>query len=289
MGRQVSTGSWIVAVVVVLAVIAAGGFLAYQARHVEQAAPATPVTAASTMASGAVAPIEQHPIVQAQVSPASASTAALPALDQSDAEVTSALQQLAGERELSALLVRPQIIARIVASIDAMPGRSLGGIMMPARAPKGAFVTQDRGGHTVIGENNAARYAPYMQIIEQVDPQALVAWYVHAYPLFQQAYRQLGYPHGYFNDRLIVVIDNLLAAPELAEAPALQSSNGYYVYADPSLESRSAGQRLLLRTGPANQMAIKAKLRAIRGLLIGQQLHPAAGTTVVRPANASTD
>lgn len=289
MGRQVSTGSWIVAVVVVLVVIAAGGFLAYKARHVEQAVPAVPAAAAPAPTSSAVAPIEQHPIVQAQVSPASASTAALPTLDQSDADVTSALQQLAGDRELSALLVRPQIIARIVASIDAMPGRSLGGIMMPARAPKGTFVTQDMGGRTVIGENNAARYAPYMQIIEQVDPQALVAWYVHAYPLFQQAYRQLGYPHGYFNDRLIVVIDNLLAAPEPAEAPVLQPSNGYYVYADPGLESRSAGQRLLLRTGPANEAKIKVKLRAIRSLLIGQQLHPAAGATVVRPANESTD
>ncbi len=288
MGRKVSTGSWIAAVVVVLAVVAAGGFLAYKSMHVEQSEPGAPVASGPATIDHQAAPI-QHPIAQVQVSPAVASTAALPALDQSDAEVTSALQRLSGSGELSALLVRPQIIARIVASIDAMPGRSLGGVMLPARPPKGAFVAQEVDGHTVIGEENAARYAPYMQIIEQVDPQALVAWYVHAYPLFQQAYQQLGYPNRYFNDRLIVVIDNLLAAPEPVEPPVLQASNGRYLFADPDLELRSAGQRLLLRTGPANEAKIKAKLRAIRGLLIGQDLHPAVAATAVRPASAGTD
>ena len=288
MSRQWSTGSWVAAVVVVLVVVAAGGFMAYKAMHVEPSAPAASATAASGPANSAVAPI-QYPIVQAEVSPAGASTAALPMLDQSDEGVTSALQRLAGDSQLSALLVRPQIIARIVASIDAMPGRSLGGVMMPAHTPKGAFVTQDMDGHTVTGEGNAERYAPYMQVVEQVDPQALVAWYVHAYPLFQQAYRQLGYPNGYFNDRLVAVIDNLLAAPEPSEAPALQPSSGYYVYADPDLESRSAGQRLLLRTGPANEAKIKARLRVIRSLLIGQHLRPAVATTVGQPASVSKD
>ena len=188
----------------------------------------------------------------------------------------AALQRLAGDSELSLLLVRPQVINRIVASIDAMPGRSLGGIMMPARPPKGAFVTSEMDGQTVIGEANAARYAPYMAIVEQVDPQALVVWYVHAYPLFQQAYEHLGYPHGYFNDRLIVVIDNLLAAPEPAAPPALLPSKGQYVFADPALEARSAGQRLLLRTGAANEAKIKERLRTIRSLLVGQHLQPAA-------------
>ncbi len=288
MGSKVSTGNWVAAVVAVLVVIAAGAFVAYRAMHADQSASTASDMAAPAGTSSSAASI-QHPIAQVQVSPASASTAALPTLGQSDTDVTSALQRLAGSSELSALLVRPQIIARIVASIDAMPGRSLGGVMMPAHAPKGAFVTQEVEGHTVVGGGNAARYAPYMQIVEQVDPQALVAWYVHAYPLFQQAYQQLGYPHGYFNDRLIAVIDNLLAAPEPTESPALRPVESHYVYADPGLESRSAGQRLLLRTGPANEAEIKVKLRTIRGLLVGQNLHPAAATTLPQPANASTD
>src|SRR6185312_15126092 len=206
MRRQTSTGSWVAAVVVVLAVVAAGVFLTRKAMHADQSAAPAAVAPTPATTSSAAVPI-RHPIAEAQAQPAGASTAALPPLDQSDDEVASNLERLAGDSPLSLLLVRPQIIARIVATIDAMPGRSLGGFMLPARTPKGAFVTQDVDGNSVIGAGNAARYAPYMRVVEQVDPQALVAWYVHAYPLFQQAYRQLGYPKGYFNDRLIVVIE----------------------------------------------------------------------------------
>jgi hypothetical protein len=118
-----------------------------------------------------------------------------------------------------------------------------------------------------------------MQIIEGADPQALVAWYVHAYPLFQEAYRQLGYPKGYFNDRLIVVIDDMLTAPEPTQPPELVRSKTHYVYADPAMESLSAGQKLLIRVGPANEAKLKTQLRAIRARLIGQTLPAAAAST----------
>ena len=284
MRKQASTGSWIAAAIVVIVLVGAGVWLVRRAMQPEVVRPPMANAASPATSSSAAAPI-QHPIAQVEAAPAGASTAPLPALDQSDDNVLAALQRLAGDNELSLLLVRPQIINRIVASIDAMPGRSLGGVMMPARPPKGAFGTGEMDGQTVIGEANAARYAPYMAIVEQVDPQALVAWYVHAYPLFQQAYEHLGYPHGYFNDRLIVVIDNLLAAPEPATPPALLPSKGQYVFADPALEARSAGQRLLLRTGPANEAKIKAKLRSIRSLLVDQHLPPAAAASASAPGH----
>jgi hypothetical protein len=234
-------------------------------------APPASTASTSTPASAASTPI-QHPIEQAQAGPATASTAALPALGDSDADAASALTRLAGGDTLTSLLVRQQIIARIVATIDALPRRGLSTYMLPVHTPKGALSTDDSGGTMVLGAKNAGRYAPYMKIIEAADPQAVVAWYVHAYPLFQEAYRQLGYPKGYFNDRLIVVIDDLLTAPEPAQPPALARSRTYYVYTDPALESLSAGQKLLLRVGPANEATIKDKLRAIRTALIGQHL-----------------
>lgn len=273
MRRQASVGSWIGAVVVVLAVVAVGAYLAYTATH-----PGTPITSnkvspaspSSVLASAATSSI-QHPIAQAAL-PASASTAALPALGDSDASVAAALAMLAGGGDLRSLLLPQQIIARIVATVDTLPRHELGTLMLPLRTPKGAFATTEVDGQIVMGEQNAARYAPYMQIVDGADPKALVAWYVHAYPLFQQAYRQLGYPRGYFNDRLIAAIDDMLAAPDLARPAALVRSRTFYVYADPSLESLSAGQRLLLRAGPANEAKIKAKLRAIRAELTGQVL-----------------
>lgn len=274
MRKESSAASWIGAAVVVVAIVAAGVYLARKATQ-PGAPPATAPAAASSVHSAASPAPVQHPISQATASPAAASTAALPPLADSDASVAAELASLAEGTDLPSLLVRQQIIARIVAYIDALPRRSQANLMSPLRAPKGAFVVDEADGTTVIGAQNSARYAPYMRVVEAADPQALVAWYVHSYPLFQQAYQELGYPKGYFNDRLIAVIDNLLAAPEPAQPSALVLSKGYYVYTDPAFESLSAGQKLLLRVGPANEARIKAKLRAIRSALTGQVLPPA--------------
>ncbi|MEO9078708.1 MAG: DUF3014 domain-containing protein [Rhodanobacter sp.] len=280
MGKQASTGSWIAAVVVVLGVVVAGVFLARKALHPSPSVSSAPASAPanSTHVSPAIAPIE-HPISQADAGPANAATTALPALDGSDEGVASALATLAGSDELSALLLRPQIVARIVATIDTLLRHELGSRMLPLRSPNGRFLAHDVDGQIVMDEQNGARYAPYMQIVDKADPQAVVAWYVHNYALFQHAYQQLGYPNGYFNDRLVKVIDDLLATPESAQSAALVRAKGGYVYADPALESLSSGQRLLLRIGPDNETAIKAKLRAIRSLLAGQNLHPASTAT----------
>ena len=271
--QQASTGSWIGAVVVVLAIVAGGIYLARKAMHPGAPEPTTPAASASARAAPASTPI-QHPIEQAQAGLATASTAALPALDDSDAGVASALAALAGGSDLSSLLVSQQLITRLVTTIDALPRHDgLGTFTLPAHVPKGAFAVDEVDGATVIGAGNSARYAPYMQVVDATDPQALVAWYVHAYPLFQQAYRQLGYPKGYFNDRLIVVIDDLLAAPEPAQPPVVVRSKTFYVHADPALESLSTGQKLLLRVGSANEARIKAKLRAIRMQLVAKDPH----------------
>lgn len=283
MSKQASIASWAGAAVVLAGVVGGGVYLARKALHPQSAVTSAPAPAAASSAMNVAAPPIQHPISQADAGPAIASTAALPALGDSDASVASALGALAGGSDWSSLLVREQIIPRIVATVDALPRSAWGSRLLPAKPPQGAFVTENDNGITSVGSQNAARYAPYMQIVDSVDPKALVAWYVQRYPLFQQAYRQLGYPKGYFNDRLIVAIDDMLATPEPAESQALtlDAAKGVYRYADPAMESLSAGQRLLLRTGPANEARIKAKMSEIRSQLVGHgpQTQPVSAAT----------
>lgn len=280
MKQRASTASWIAAVIVVLAVVGSGVYLARKATQAVPPAAVAPVasTAAPTQRSErAAAPVE-HPIELAQSAPAAAASSPLPAPGESDAYVAAQLTAVAGS-DISSLLVSQRIIERIVATVDALPRHeALGVLTLPAQVPKGAFVVDASDPPRIAGQNSQ-RYAPYMHIIQTADPQALVTWYVRAYPLFQHAYRQLGYPEGYFNDRLIVAIDDMLAAPEPVEAPALMRSKAFYIYADPMLESLSTGQKLLLRVGSANAGTIKAKLRAIRALLVGQGHPPVAAAS----------
>ena len=72
-----------------------------------------------------------------------------------------------------------------------------------------------------------------------------------------------------------MVIDNLLAAPEPQAPIRLTQPHVLYQYADPALESASAGQKILMRMGGRNEALVKAKLRAIKQEL-ARHMHPAA-------------
>lgn len=256
--------------------VALGGAIAigtYLARQGKQAVSELPGRSAAQLSETAAPPAAQvrHPIEQAAVE--QADTAPLPPLDGSDAAVVAALGAIAGGG-LDAILNPEHAVQRIVATIDALPRQKLAPDALPVRAAPGAFIARRFDDRVEIDARNAERYAAYARVAQAIDAKKLVAWYVHAYPLFQQAYRELGYGDAYFNDRLVFVIDHLLATPDAAGPIALAQPNVLYEYADPSLEARSAGQKLLLRSGPDNEAVIKAKLREIRAALIGE---PPAG------------
>lgn len=230
--------------------------------HLQQPAPPPPV--AAQPAAPPPPPQSHYPIEE----PAPAATAApakpLPGLDESDAEVQDGLGSVFGQQTLVDLFQLKGIIRRIVATIDNLPRDKVAGRLLAVKPVPGHFAVADANGSHSISADNYARYTPYVRAAQRVDAKKLVSVYVHLYPLFQQAYVGLGYPDGYFNDRLVQVIDNLLAAPTLTPPVRLDQPNVLFVYADPELESLSAGQKMLIRMGPDNAAAMKDKLRQIR-------------------------
>ena len=188
----------------------------------------------------------------------------LPALADSDNFMLDALTGLVNNKSLMKLFHTERIIHNIVATIDNLPRRRAPMSVMPVEQAAGKFVTAGDEGDLTISPKNAARYTPYVKIAEAIDAKKLVEIYVRLYPLFQQAYEGLGYPKKYFNDRLIVVLDDLLAAPDIKEPVKLAQPSVFYLFADPDLEGRSIGQRILMRTGSKNEAIIKGKLRGIK-------------------------
>jgi DUF3014 family protein len=171
---------------------------------------------------------------------------------------------LIGGRAFADLVVPYQLVRRIVATVDNLPRRTAPTRVMPLNPVPGAFAADGDNAEGALAETNYARYAPYVRVIEAIDAPSLINAYVRTYPLFQRAYEQLGYPGKYFNDRLIEAIDDLLAAPDLDTPPKLIRPKVLYEFADPDLETRSAGQKIMLRMGAANAALVKAKLFQIR-------------------------
>jgi hypothetical protein len=221
-------------------------------------APASPPAAQAR----AEPPRIEHPI-EAPVAP----SAPLPALGESDATLRTALAGLFGNPVFEQLFQRQDIVRHFVATIDNLPRKTVAQRLMPLTPVPGPFRTAGSEDSIVVGPDNAARYTPYVRALEALDSATLVATYVHLYPLFQQAYAELGYPARYFNDRVFEVIDHLLATPDVQGPIALRQPKVLYEYADPALQDLSAGQKMLVRMGPENEARVKLKLRELKRAL----------------------
>ena len=250
---------WLYWAIPIVVVIGAGVAVYYGRKQGEpQSAPA-----AQTQTAPSVAPPVQHPIEDV------AADKPLPALAESDREVQDSLAGLFG-RSLEQVLVPNDIVRHFVVTIDNLPRKKVAIQLRPVKPAGGEFVVAP-GGEPTLSPDNAARYAPFVNMVKSADAAQVAAVYRRFYPLFQQAYVDLGYPDGYFNDRLVEVIDHLLATPEVVGPIKLTQPGVFYQYADPSIEERSAGQKLMIRLGSENAAIVKTKLRALRKEVVKQQ------------------
>lgn len=266
---------WAVAAAVVVAVLAALYFYWPGREEASRPAPAEPPRAAVQPAPQPQAEQRiQHPIEAAKPEAAAAPepAAPLPALDVSDQPVTDALASVLDRAAIDEYLVATGLVRRIVVTVDNLTRKKAPQRMWPVKPTADRFLTSGEGDAVNVSADNARRYEPFLKVMESVDTGKLAALYVRFYPLFQQAYRELGYPQGYFNDRLVEVIDHLLLTPEIDGPLRLAKPWIMYEFADPALEARSAGQKTLIRMGAANQLRVKAKLREFRRQIAGKAM-----------------
>ena len=257
-----------VAASLLLLAAAAGTYFWWQGRASPPVAPALPATAPAALAAAdtASAPPVSEPAIQHPIDNAAATAPALLPLDQADAAVASRLTALLGARAVTTMLQTDAFVRRVTASVDNLDRAHAAPRLWPVVPMAGKFSVQQAGDVRVIAPSNAARYAPFVKLAESTDTARAAAMYVSLYPLFQQAYQELGYPRGYFNDRLVAVIDRLLATPEPAGPLAvrltevkgpIESDRPWvrYEFADPALEALPAGSKMLLRMGPDHARA----------------------------------
>jgi len=189
----------------------------------------------------------------------------LPPLGESDSKIKEILSESFGDNLVNRFFSQTGTIHRFVVTIDALPKKKLANKYRLFPPSSGKFLVQkDSSDKITVDPNNFTRYGVYMQLLNMLETEQFVKWYTRYYPLIQEAYDALGYKNRYFNDRFIFVIDHLLKTPEVVGTIQLVQPKVFYEYADPALETLSAGQKILLRIGPANTAIVKSKLVKIR-------------------------
>jgi hypothetical protein len=171
-----------------------------------------------------------------------------------------------------AWLAPDDLVRRFVAAVDDVArGKSPRphlGHLAPKRGFRATSETGDGAGDELrIDPRSYDRYDPFVEVLLSLDTADSVRLYRRLEPLFQEAYRDLGYPEGDFDRTLDRAFDEILATP-IPEGPVeLERGVDDYRFADPDLENLDPAQKHFLRLGPDNMRQLQAKLRLLRSAL----------------------
>ncbi len=230
------------------------GFIAFRMLH----RPVPPVPA-PRLAAGRAAPAAPAPAP----APTGVPLQGLPKLDVSDPFIRKLAQVLSANPEWGEWLLGERLVQRLTASIDNVAEGRSPKPHLALLTPKGAFRAREPRDSSTIDPASYQRYDLVADVVASLDAKGCARLYEDTRPLFQDAYRDLGYPDRDFDQTLAKAIRVLLATPEPSGEIGVRQGVVSWKLSDPALESLLPVQKQLLRMGPENVRKVKEKLREV--------------------------
>lgn len=184
----------------------------------------------------------------------------LVALKDSDAFVEKFAKDLSTHPRWAEWLKMKDLIRKVTAAIDNISQGKSPRAHLTFLDPKKPFLVKKSDGKHSIHPQGYFRYNMVAEIIHSLDIGATIKIYQHLKPLFQEAYRDLGYPSKDFQNTLIRAVVELLDVPIVEGEIDLEEGIGIYTFLEEELEDLSDAQKHLLRMGPDNVRKIQRKL-----------------------------
>jgi hypothetical protein len=221
-------------------------------------------------------PIGEEPETGAMVSkpesPPEVAKAPLPGirvtLAESDEWVRKKVLDLSTQTRWQEWLMNKNLVRRITAAVvniaeGKSPRRHLG--FLGSHTPFSALKKDEK---LYMDPQSYGRYDLFADVIASLDATKTMGLYKEFNPLFEEAYRELGYPQGDFQVVLIQAMKELLKVPVVEGDVSLKEAVVSYWMVDDTLEDLSDAQKHLLRMGPQNTRKIQKKLQEM-ALLLG--------------------
>jgi hypothetical protein len=273
--RTGGKGKWIALVVVGVIIIALGGYYLFSGKPAKESLPVTEPPKSET---AAPAP-KPAPVPAKEPLPA-----ARPSLADSDDWVRKKGQELSSEPSWLQWLANKNLIRRLTAAVVNISEGKSPRKHLSFLGPQKPFTALKKEGSLFLDPQAYDRYNLAAEIFSRLDAARTVGFFKELAPLFQEAYRELGYPQGEFQAVLIHAIKELLLAPVVEGDVRLKEAVLSYWMVDDSLEDLSEAQKHLLRMGPQNTRKIQKKLREM-ALLLGASENQLPKSKVVTAKN----
>jgi len=191
----------------------------------------------------------------------------LPPLDTSDDFTRALVEGLSAHPQLTAWLMPEDLVRRFVAVVDNVARGEDPRPHLRFLDPGQGFEVAFAGDGMVIDERSFERYDLVTEVFTSLDTDASVRLYRDLYPLFEEAYRDLGYPAGDFDQVMREAIGRILDAPVPTGMVEVEPRLKGYRFKSPAFENLGPIEKQLLRMGPENIRKIRSKLRLIRTAL----------------------
>ena len=185
----------------------------------------------------------------------------LPSLKESDEWFRKRIKDFRSYPKLAEWLKVNDLIRRITAAVDNIADGQSPRPHLKFLAPGKEFSVVKKQEKLYLNPQSYRRYDLVAEALASLDAHETVQVFREIKPLFQEAYRELGYPNEDFQNTLIRAIRELLGTPLVEEDIVLEQAVATYQMADEDLEDLSDAQKHLLRMGPQNVRKIQSKLR----------------------------
>ena len=220
-------------------------------------------------------PAEPQPAITPEKETAPSEQAGIPQLppvelDKSDDLVRQLAKEVSSHPKLPVWLKSDQLIRRFVAAVDNIANGLSPRPHIDFFIPAGDFKVVKKANLYYADPEGYSRYNPVVDVVVSLDSKQCAYLFRGLKPLFQEAYRDLGYPDQDFQETFLRAVVELLETPVVEGDILLEKTVINYVMLDDELENLSSAQKHLLRMGPENVGAIQAKLREI-ALALGIQ------------------
>lgn len=192
----------------------------------------------------------------------------LPNLANSDPFIRDQALTLTEGMNVNNLLISKNIAQQFAVFVDNFAQGDLLRNTSIIKGPTERFTATDISGKTYLNPDSYHRYDIYANLISRLNTDKLVSMYKLLYPLFEEAFNDLGYTNISFNERLHQAIQEVLDAPIIEDPIELSSVSVNYQFVDPRLENLPPAQKLMIRMGPENTRKIKSVFRDLKDKLV---------------------
>jgi hypothetical protein len=192
-------------------------------------------------------------------------------LDVSDVAVKSALVGAIRSPQISRLLVNEGLLQKFVINVNNLANEEITLKDNLLVAPSGGFNVYNQADRIWIDRSSFQRYNPYVDALETVDTDELLAVYESYKPMLVEKFAEIARPGDELDETMIRAIDELLDTPLVPVPIEVYSDSVMYKFADPRVEALSEPQKQMIRMGPDNMRRLKDVLRDVKEALEAKQ------------------